>query len=236
MVLCVWMRCSGGVIIRCRHLVTVNKCVVWRTANAGIKYQVTLTWRQTNDNDWPSLREPIWSYVFTATSRVGLRTHSHSATDSAPPLFYNRESFLTSGTLHSEGSRVLHRLNAHLCAQIWRIVLEKEEDHLSDCSTNLTCSARNNAETIECNQWEVRLQPDCSGQHIFTAPVVSQDSPPSNDGSYSLTCHEQSLVSSSVNCCLIPGEAQSREDFNVICVVRNGQAGSCTAMWLLHNW
>lgn len=78
----VWMRCSGGVIIWCRHLVTVNKCVVWRTANAGIKYQVTLTWRQTNDNDWPSLRESIWSYVLTATSSVVLRTHSHSDADS----------------------------------------------------------------------------------------------------------------------------------------------------------
>lgn len=59
----------------------------------------------------------------------------------------------------------------------------KEEDHLSDCSTHLTCSARNNAETIECNQWKVRLQPDCSGQHNFTALGVSQNASPSNDGS-----------------------------------------------------
>lgn len=232
----VWMRCSGGVIIRCRHLVTVNKCVVWRTANAGIKYQVTLTWRQTNDNDWPSLREPIWSYVFTATSHVGFRTPQSLWHWLSAAVVLHQGSFLTSRMLPSEGSRVLHRLNARLCAQIWRIVLEKKKDHLSDRSTHLTCSARNNAETIECNQWKVRLQPDCSGQHLFTALGASQDASPGNDGRWSLTCHEQSIVSSSVNCCLIPGEAQSLEDFNFICVVRNGQPGSCTAMWLLHNW
>lgn len=183
MVLCVWMRCSGGVIIRCRHLVTVNKCVVWRTANAGIKYQVTLTWRQTNDNDWPSLREPIWSYVFTATSRVGPQNtqslwHWLSAAVVLQPGKFSDEQDAAFWRFKSPSQSECTSVRANLADSFG-----KEEDHLSDCSTNLTCSARNNAETIECNQWKVRLQPDCSGQHIVTAPGVSQDASPSNDGS-----------------------------------------------------
>lgn len=86
---CVWMRCSGGVIIRRQHLVTVSQCVVWGTANAGLKYQVTLTWRQTNDNDW----ESMWSMCLLQQA-ASSSEHTHSDTDSAPPLlFYTREVF-----------------------------------------------------------------------------------------------------------------------------------------------
>lgn len=127
---CVWMGCGGGVITQRRHLLTVNKGVVWRTANAGIKYQVALTWRQTNDNEWLLLREWIWSHVFTALSRLGLRTHSHSDTDSAPPLlFYTREVFWPARLdqiilkvrecFTAQGHA--NTLNARLYTQIWQI-------------------------------------------------------------------------------------------------------------------